>query len=408
MGKEFRVTGELRDTRGEPLAGEYLLVQVGDGPEQSALTDDSGAFEFTGEVDNAGEFLVRAEFAGDAPILPSKATARLVARHTVRLTLDVPTGLDQGGETAFTGRVTSGTLSPIGQLELTIEDTEGNQLATVTTAEDGSFEFTVHDSEELLDTPITFKYGGDDLNMPISYFLSVPMTPAGFNWPLWIGVPAVATVVIITGLAGRRVRAARLPAFLRRRPAAEAPPSEQSEAPEAEEPAHEEAGTGPQPVQLEIRFVKPAQDLPDVWGVGEEVAIEAGLVDSEGQAIGGATVEVSVVDGRATSQLVTDDAGACTLAWTAEELGEHVVSAQFAGDEERLVASAASSLRVVDFREEIVRLYNAFLGWAEERTTGISEQSTPREVELILVAEGATGESEVFRRTHLAVRGGRL
>ncbi len=134
--------------------------------------------------------------------------------------------------------------------------------------------------------------------------------------------------------------------------------------------------------------MKPTEDLPDVWGVGETVTIKAGLADSEGQAIAGATVDVSIVHETAVSRLVTDGTGACTLMWTAEELGEYVVSAQFAAHGELAVTSAPRSFRVVDFREAIVRLYNDFFDWAEERATGISEQSTPREVELILVDEG--------------------
>ncbi len=111
---------------GEALAGKKLSVQVGDVPNHSALTDDSGAFEFSGKVDATGEFLVRAEFAGEAPVLPSKTTARLVARHAVGLALYMPTELDWGGKTTFTGRITSETLSPIGQSELSVEGAGAN------------------------------------------------------------------------------------------------------------------------------------------------------------------------------------------------------------------------------------------------------------------------------------------
>ena len=388
VAREFRVTGEVLDARGDPIPGAYVSVRIGDGPEQSTPTDELGAFEHIGRLDEAGAFLVRVEFAGAPPVRPSKATARLVARHAVGLTLDVPTDLGQGGSVTLTGRVTSATLSPIGQLELTAEDAGGNLLATVATAEDGRFELSLPNSEVLLDGPVTFRYGGDDLVMPISYFLSVPTTSTGFNWPLWIGMPAAAAVAIVGSLVARRVRPARLRALLQRRPAADAPSCEQGEEQEAEGSAVEEAATAPQPVHLKNRFLNVAPDLPDVWGVGEAVAIEASLVDSEGLGVAGATVEVAVGDGGASSQLVTDDAGACTYRWTAEELGEYVVSARFAGNEGREVASADRGLRVVDFREEIVRLYNSFIDWAKERAAGVSDQSTPREMELILVDEG--------------------
>jgi hypothetical protein len=43
---------------------------------------------------------------------------------------------------------------------------------------------------------------------------------------------------------------------------------------------------------------------------------------------------------------------------------------------------------VVDFREEVVRLYNSFLQWAKEEQPEISQQTTPREVELMIVNSG--------------------
>ena len=64
------------------------------------------------------------------------------------------------------------------------------------------------------------------------------------------------------------------------------------------------------------------------------------------------------------------------------------MSADFEGDEFNLPASVSDRFRVVDYREEIVSLYNDFLEWAGVRVGSITEQSTPREVELMLVSEG--------------------
>ena len=227
--------------------------------------------------------------------------------------------------------------------------------------------------------------------MPVSYFLNVPVTEAGFNWLLWAGVPMVTLAVVFGGLGGYRfllrrgLLAGRLPvSFLRRVPTKDL---EESEAAEFEAEGTEEELVDLHLAQLEIRFPQQEPDLPDVWEIGEEVGVAVHLADSEGQAIVAARVEVAVAEGGPASPLVTDDAGVCVLQWTAEALGEYVVSAlarQAGGGG----ASATRSLRVVDFREEIVRLYNDFLIWAAERTPDITEQSTPREVELIVVSTG--------------------
>ena len=85
---------------------------------------------------------------------------------------------------------------------------------------------------------------------------------------------------------------------------------------------------------------------------------------------------------------MTGERGRCDVSWARSAPGEYRVSAEFEGDEFHLPASVSDRFRVVNFREEIVSLYNVFLEWAGVRVGGITEQSTPREVELILVSEG--------------------
>ena len=86
--------------------------------------------------------------------------------------------------------------------------------------------------------------------------------------------------------------------------------------------------------------------------------------------------------------LVTDDDGACALHSTADDVGDYSVSVAFSGDEDHLPVAVTRSYRVVEYREEIVRLYNAFLDWARARIGSDLDQATPREVELMLVTSG--------------------
>ena len=250
-----------------------------------------------------------------------------------------------------------------------------------------TLELTVPDAEALTGESVVFTYAGDDLRTPLTmpYFWEGAITPAGFNWLLWVGAPGLLALAAVAAFAGRRLKVT--PSLLRRRSAAAVPvlvPETPGEGGEDEE----DAGPEPQPVVLRIEFRREAPDLADVWGVGEEVTVTVSVTDEEGSAIAGAIVDVSVAGDAPTGFALLGSDGAYTFDWSSEEPGDYPVSVGFAGDDDYLPGSESRILRIVDFREEIVRLYNVFLGWTKERAEDVTEQSTPREVEALLVARG--------------------
>ena len=665
VGEEFRIAGTLHGVRGEPLTGRSVAVRVGNQPEQQVLTNDSGAFELMGTLDAPGPFTVRARYDGDGPILASAATARVAVREAAFLTLEGPGTIELGDGGNFFGRLTRAGDAPIGQSALSIVDVGGAEIATVTTDDDGAFQYehesffqtgphslsllypgadyivpssariafsvlaptwisldapaivrdgesltvtgtlrdingqpvpdaavevagdipltlttgaegnfswetvarfgeavpgsphesplvvevafsgtedlapssaaasvvvgvprilleplepvarghavtlrgtvllgarpasdielavgddairsdnagafaythqvpddaplgtseltvaapgldvsavaslvvksavhmtvtpldkvrpgelavlevqllddrgkgvrraamrlddgtvlaadglgfallevTVPDDEEALTLPLTFTFDGDERHMPLTYFIGVPVTPLGFNWLLWVGAPGAVVALAAAGYAGSRMRLVPVPGFLARR--RETAAVEEALGPGEEDIEDEDAAETRAQVALAIAFDKPAADLPNVWGVGEDVGISVTVVDADGSPVAGVEVHAAV-NGGEPETLVTGDDGACALRWAADETGEYHISAEFAGNEASLPASDSGSLRVVDFREEIVRLYNVFLEWASDRTNTPLDQMTPREIELLLVSRG--------------------
>ena len=275
-----------------------------------------------------------------------------------------------------------------------------SQGVEATTDEMGTalIELTVPDSEDLLAVPVTFTYQGDDTHMPLTYFLGIPVTPSSFNWLLWVGLPVLLAVIAASGFGVKRLRAAGFPftlpvsiptaiqnRLLRRTPTEESAVAEPS-GQELSGTSKDEPVPEPEETRLEIAFDKPVLDLPNVWGLNEEVPVTIRLLNENGQGLEGLPVEVQGPDGGLES-LETGAQGNCGFAWTAIELGEFTVSVGFAGNGDYLASSDSGSFRVVDFREEIVRLYNSFVEWAGEVAPGISGQ-TPREVESMLVTSG--------------------
>ena len=666
VGEEFLLTGELRDVHGTPLPGMDVHVRVGEGPEGTVVTDDSGHFEFLDTVYAAGEYTASAIFQGDGSVLSSNATASLSSQHGVVLTIDGPGFIEQGEGATFVGRLESDTATPTGDLELTIENSLERDTFSVTTDEDGGFEYhhpsfeqtgthsltgsfagggslgsstagisfrvaaptlltvrgpkgvrdgesieltgsllqrngravtdaeitvageepltlvtdaegrftwevvaeldriaseqsgeselfievdfpgtdhlgpsgaslevavglprivvealepvargdmtvlrgtvlvgsipladvpvtideddslrsnelgaftydyhvstslplgtseivvsaeeigasvtvpvvimsapslsfeqaeesvpgeetllsatllddkgagipraalrssqgveavtddqgvalfevAVPESEEPALVPLTFTFEGDSRHMPHSetFVLAVQPLPSGFNWLLWVGLPALLAVTVAATLARRKLMALPESVVVGRLRSRTQPVAAGVTVPDDSEEieARREAS-------LEVVLVKAATDLPDVWGTGEDVHATITLTDLEGQAIVGATVTVSHGGADEPSQLVTGERGRCDVSWTFSAPGEYWVSAEFEGDDIHLPASSTHTFRIVDFREEIVSLYNVFLEWADARVAGITEQSTPREVELVLVSEG--------------------
>ena len=665
VGEEFRLYGSLRGVRGEPLTGRGIAVRVGDRPVQRVSTDDDGIYQLIAAFDEPGPFAVVAEFAGDGPILASAATAGVAVRETSLLVVEGPSTVELGDGGAFAGRLAKADGSPIGQSALSIVDADGAELATVTTDDDGTFQYDheaffqtgphslsvlypgsdfivpssarmafsvlaptrlsleapaivrdgesltvsgtlldvngqpvpaaevevvgdipltlvtdaggafrwetvaafdeslsgsphesplvvevafsgtdrlapsaaatevvvglpqllleplepvargsaltlrgtallgvrpapdleltvggdavrtdaagafaythhvpgdaplgsseltvaaesldvsavasfvvksavnmtvspldtvrpgklavmevrllndrgrslrravmrlddgtalaaddfgvallevpVPDDEDALTLPLTFTFDGDERHMPLTYFIGLPVTPFGFNWLLWVGAPGAAVALAAAGYAGSRMRLVPVPGFLARR-------REEDDAGEAlalgtEEGEDEEPAETRVRVALDMEFGKPAPDLPDVWGVGETVAIALRAVDPDGLPVAGVEVRAAVA-GEEPEALVAGDDGVRALQWTAAEVGDYRVVAEFAGNEACLPASVSRTFRVVDFREEIVRLYNVFLEWASRRTSASVDQMTPREVELLIVSRG--------------------
>ena len=140
--------------------------------------------------------------------------------------------------------------------------------------------------------------------------------------------------------------------------------------------------------RLDITLIKPAEDLPYIWGIGEQVPVQIRLSDILGQSLAGMGVTASFGESGQVLELFTDPAGLCNTSWSGTVPGTYKIEARFAGDERYAPTSARTEFEVVDFREEVVDRYNSFLPWVREREPSISDQATPREMEAMVVTSG--------------------
>ena len=191
------------------------------------------------------------------------------------------------------------------------------------------------------------------LTIPWSTRWGCPCHPRVFNWLLWVGLPLLLACVSAAGYWGGRRGLSRVPigagslgdSGVPTSPHPTAPgsdsPDDASEAevePEVIEPVKE-----PVPTLLEAVLVRPAEDLPDVWGVGEEVQVACTLSDDEAQGVRGAGVTVTIGESGEPVHLVTGDDGRCSTSTVAESSGTYPAAVEFSGDDESYLASLAHS-----------------------------------------------------------------
>ena len=248
----------------------------------------------------------------------------------------------------------------------------------------------VPDDPDALTARVTLTYEGDGNHLPLDYRATIAITQASFNWLLFVGLPVIVIAILLSGYMARRlgpalfsgvgrpggregegaVAVATLPEFR----------EEESDEPEAE-PLPE-----PEPTRLELLLDPPAPDLPAVWGEGEEVTVLVALSVEDGPGLANSRVELDIPGGERVT-LQTDDAGRCRHTWQADLPGDHEFTVGFEESELYLSSTASVPFRVVNFREEIVRLYNNFAAWTGERTRSTAGR-TPRELEAILSNSG--------------------
>ncbi len=373
--------------RGTVLLGTYPVpgAELAAGPGVAFEANDVGSFAHPYQI-SADAPLGTTEVVIAAPGLDANATTPLVVKSAANLIVTPVGRVRPGGATLLQAALVDDTGAGIPHAAL-----RSSQGVDAVTDEFGiaSLELTVPGSEDLEGASVVFTYAGDGLHAPLTmpYFWEGAITPAGFNWLLWVGAPGLIALAVAAAYAGRRLKLMPLPVLGRSRVAPAEPVPAVPDTAGDDEP-DEDAGPAPQSVHLWIEFRKAAPDLADVWGIGEEVSVTVRMTDEEERAVAGAIVDVSVGGDAVTELAIVGNDGTYTFSLSISEPGEYPVSVEFGGDEAYLPSSESRVLRIVEFREEIVRLYNVFLDWAKERADDVTEQSTPREVEVILVSQG--------------------
>ena len=386
--------GETATLRGTLLLGSRpipdALITTPSGAE--ALTNSTGAFALRYPVDSDAQ-LGREEVPVSVEALSLNATVPLDVKSDVSLEIVPLEDVRPGQEV-----VVQVTLLDDEERGITGARILSSQDAQAVTDDSGIAELVVEipDNPDALSARITFTYEGDGVHLPLDYRATVPITQTGFNWLLFVGLPVVVLAILVSGFAARKLAPVLLSGGGRPgdRDGADADAmAALSRSGDAESDGPEpEPLPDPEPTRLQLVIETPAPDLPAVWGEGEQVDVLVTLSVEDGPGLANSRVELEIPGGDRIP-LQTDAEGRCSYTWQADTLGDHEFTAEFEESDLYLASAASVPFRVVDFREEIVRLYRNFAAWIGERVAGTPGR-TPRELESIL---SVSGESLDFR-----------
>jgi transglutaminase-like putative cysteine protease len=133
---------------------------------------------------------------------------------------------------------------------------------------------------------------------------------------------------------------------------------------------------------LQVRFPQISNPFPLVWGVKEPLIIELQLNEYD-KSISSADLYLVINDETETSLKTSGRKVQTNHVFDVK--GAHKLKAKFSGDDEWEDTVVENEIRIVDYREEIVDLFNSFFKSAKTKFQSVHDEMTPRELQGALI-----------------------
>lgn len=150
--------------------------------------------------------------------------------------------------------------------------------------------------------------------------------------------------------------------------------------------AHADGRAAPPGPQISLRLDLPEvdPDLLPVWGVGDPLPIRVSASSAAGEALADVTVRLDTGPGNSTVSK-TDSSGVATVERTFTQLVAVELSCRLDGPGHQ-ASTPPLQLRVVDYRQEVVALYNDLMD-RHRNGARLGPGVTPRDAEMLLVSK---------------------
>ncbi len=376
--EQVNIQGVLTEDPARPISGQTVGLYLNGRPVVQATSGQKGQFQWSASFDTPGEYTIKAGFGGTEFLLQSNQETKFQVLTPTTLSLQLPetgkTGesitiegylLEAQSQKPVSGKTIELYIDNVNQDETGITDSNGRFRIQRSLDSDG-----IHALEVKFDSVPYYWESSAQGSLQIL---------AAKGSKFWV-IPVILAVLAALGGGGyllyKRRKKAAPPEAMDQAPEAPAEPAEQEE-----EPVQEEAPAADSKYKLKIEFSKIDSPFPDVWGKGEDLEVVYRLANPDGSPI---SAKLQIFIGKQEAKVKTDTAGYARMLLTFTEKGRYSISAQYTGASEDDTAVASRTIRVVDYREEIVDLYKKMQSWCGEVGIALPQDSTPREVEALI------------------------
>ncbi|MFC1957195.1 hypothetical protein ACFLX0_00045 [Chloroflexota bacterium] len=375
--------GNLNEEFGEPLAGQGIDIYLGGIKATQLTTSEDGQFVWEQVFNNAGAYTIKVNFPGTDYCLESSQEAEFQVLTPTTIKLDA---ISADSETETTVRepiLITGSLFeemtriplPGQKIEILIDGkTVGDKLIA---DREGIFKIE-YTFDEVGRYQIEANFSSVPFYWESSTTTNLEIFPVSgvSSWSYLI----IVLTLVLAGTGGffvyRWQKQRQLLAV------SATPVSSANEAvplPQREVQSHT--------VSLAIEFPQIKSPFPDVWGLDDDLEIVCRLVDPQGEKLASRSLEV-YINNKLIAQLTTDKSGTGKLHYTFAEKERYEILVSLKEEPDVKDISARRTVRIVDYREEMVNLFEALANWFRNLGIELGVKLTPREIEYRVLNAG--------------------
>ena len=405
VGEQFTISGTLQDVLGNPVSGMTLIIRIHTELDGGVATDDLGAltnssgqyaaentFYFTAFRSLYTSFITSGYYKGS-----QSGLIEVIALNEPTLVFDMPQQAEQFSNVDIGGTLIDELLGPVEGALITIDTGDGTS-GQITTDEEGAFTLE-HVYMSPGDYTITASYAGfypglitsESWYVETQAIYGLSIIDADYR----VGLSSIRTLVDIFRssyflwiVAGLALAAAGYVAYLViRRVRSIYAFSVYGGGIAMDRMSTPAARAGKQLAMatMEIEFPQAQPPMANVWGINDELEIAIRLFDGNGVSLASRSMEISA-NGRRLGQVVTGGSGSAVYRHIFKTQGAYDIGCIFDGDRFSGPCSQSRMIKIVDYREEAIGLFNIILRSTKMKNARISKKLTPREIERMMVS----------------------